>query len=147
MPVIEAPPFTPTSADVEAYTIVKQQFGVCTQSRTFFDDFYKDFTSQSSEIARAFEKTDMRAQKEALRDGLAFLIMYAKGNAHAGRMLDRIGGTHSRARMNIRPQLYPLWVNALVRAVKKAIPTLDRTSETAWRHILQLGVDRIQSYY
>ena len=136
-----------TLAELEEYAIVKRQLNSCYSKPHFFDDFYADFTAQSPEIAAAFAKTDMQAQKDALRKGLSFLIMYAEGSGVAGSKLDRLGGTHSRTGYNIRPQLYAVWIDSLVRTVKKYIPENDWAAEKAWRHILQLGVNRIQSWY
>jgi hemoglobin-like flavoprotein len=139
--------YVPSTADLEAHDIVKKQFGEGSANLSFFDDFYREFTRQSPEIAAAFAKTDMKSQKEALRSGLAFLIMYSAGNSFANDKLDRLGKTHCRTGYNIQPKLYPLWIESLVRTVKKHVPNFDRASETAWRHVLQLGVNRIQSWY
>jgi hemoglobin-like flavoprotein len=137
----------PSAADLQAHAIVKRQFGTCCIKPTFLDDFYAEFTSQSPEIAAAFAKTDMKAQKAALRSGLSFLVMYAEGSTMAASKLDHLGGTHARTAYNIRPQLYPLWIESLIRTVKKHVPEFDRTSEAAWRQVLQLGVNRIKSWY
>ena len=147
MSTVQLPEYVPSPADLEAHAIVKRQFGESTSNPSFFDDFYREFTHQSPEIAAAFAKTDMKSQKEALRSGLSFLIMYASGNSFAVDKLDRLGKTHCRTGYNIKPTLYPIWINSLVRTVKKHVVGFDRTSEAAWRHVLQLGVNRIQSSY
>ena len=147
MSTVQSAKYVPTPADLDAYEIVKKQFGESSANTSFFDDFYREFTSQSPEIAAAFANTEMKSQKEALRNGLAFLIMYSSGNGFAGDKLDRLGKTHARTGYNIAPRLYPLWVESLIRTVKKHIPAFDRASEAAWRHTLQLGVNRIQSWY
>lgn len=147
MPELLSPTFIPTQADLNAHKVVKQQFGEVSVHFGFFDDFYKDFTGQSPEIAAAFAKTDMKAQKIALRKGLAFLIMFAEGDGFAIKTLDKLGQSHSRSQLNISPKLYPLWQEALIRTVRKHALRFDAASELAWRHILQLGVDRIKSAY
>ena len=147
MTELQLPTYTPSPADFTAIKIVKKQFGETSIRPTFFDDFYADFTRQSPEIAAAFAKTDMKAQKEALRSGLSFLLMFAEGNTFASRKLDGIGKSHSRTGLAIRPQLYPLWVGSLIRTVKKHQENFDATSEAAWKRVLQVGVDRITSWY
>ena len=147
MTTVQPTTHVPTSNELESYQLVNSQYGECSSQPKFFDSFYAEFTGKSPEIATAFANTDMQAQKDALRNGLAFLIMYAKGSATAGNKLDRLGGTHARTGYNIRPQLYPIWINALVSTVKKHIPGFDAASEAAWRKVLQLGVNRITSWY
>ncbi|MBI1345918.1 globin [bacterium] len=132
---------------MQNYQIVNRQYGSCSLKPEFFDDFYADFTSQSPEIRAFFAKTDMPAQKQALRSGLAFLIMYAAGKQLAVSKLEHLGKTHSRGGYNIRPELYPLWIGALIRTVKKHTPDFDATSEKAWKSVLQKGVDLITSWY
>ena len=136
-----------SEADLQANQIVNRQYGVCSMKPEFFDDFYADFTSQSPEIRAFFAKTDMPAQKQALRSGLAFLIMYAAGKPMAITKLEQLGKSHSRGGYNIRPDLYPLWMGALIRTVKKHTPDFDATSEKAWKRVLQKGVDQIVSWY
>lgn len=147
MQATQAKELKPPVADLEAYEIVKRQFGICCSHSEFLDDFYRDFTSKSPDIQKAFANTDMRAQKEALKSGLTFLIMYASGNTFAANKLDRLGQTHSRNGYNIRPQLYSIWIDSLLRTVQKHITGFDQVAEQAWRRVLQLGVKRIQSAY
>ena len=137
----------PSAADLEAYELVKRQFGICCSHSEFLGDFYRDFTGTSPDIQKAFANTDMQAQKEALKSGLTFLIMYASGNTFAANKLDRLGQTHSRSGYNIRLQLYSIWIDSLLRTVKKHVSGFDQLAEQAWRRVLQLGVTRIQSSY
>lgn len=137
----------PSAADLAAFEVVNMQFGGCALNPKFFEDFYQDFTSQSAEIRAKFAGTDMKAQKDALRNGLTFLIMFATGKHIAIDKLDRLGKTHARTGYNIRPEMYPLWINALIRTVARHTHEFDTASDKAWRHVLQLGVNRITSWY
>ena len=147
MSTVQVNEWKPSQSDLTAHEIVKRQFGMCCTQQDFFDDFYRDFTRQSPEILAAFAHTDMQQQKGVLQSGLTFLIMFASGSTYAGNKLDRLGQTHSRTGYNIRPQLYPLWVNSLVRTVQKHVVGFDRDAEQAWRRVLELGVNRIRSAY
>lgn len=135
-------------ADPANNAIVKKQFAHCVTKPTFFDDFYAEFTGRSPEIRQMFAKTDMSAQKAALRSGLSFLIMFAEGNsAFAAAKLDRLGQSHRRTQLNVRPELYPLWLQSLIKTVERHLPDFDESSRKAWKEILQLGVDRMVSHY
>lgn len=136
-----------SEADLQAYQLVNQQYGVCTMKPGFFDDFYADFISQSPEIEALFSRVDMSDQKQALRSGLAYLIQFAAGKPTAAQKLEQLGKSHCRSGYNIRPDFYPVWIEALIRTVKKHSGKFDAKSEQAWRLVLQKGVDQIVSWY
>ena len=149
MTAVMTPPKPATSTVNPAdYALVKQQYSHCVISPGFFDDFYKVFTSKSPEIGKMFANTEMTAQKEALRAGLTFLIMFAEGRSNfAAEKLDKIGTTHRKTQLNVRPDMYPMWMSSLITTVKKHTPNFDDTSLKAWTAVLQYGVNRIVSHY
>ena len=61
--------------------------------------------------------------------------------------LDKLGASHRKAQLNVRPDLYPLWMQALISTVRKHVPTFNESSEAAWQAVLQRGVHRIVSHY
>ena len=61
--------------------LVQQSYGACCLSPKFFDDFYAAFLASSSEVAGKFVNTDMTKQKQLLRDGISFMIMFYNGAA------------------------------------------------------------------
>ncbi len=146
MTAVMTPPAT--AVNETQYALVKDEFSRCVISPGFFDDFYREFTGKSPEIRAMFANTEMKAQKEALRAGLMFLIMYAEGkSAFATTKLDKIGATHRKTQLNVRPDLYPLWMQSLISTVSKHVPTFDPKSRAAWTAVLQHGVNRIVSHY
>lgn len=148
MSVATAPTKPSSTVNPAAYALVKDHYGKCVISRGFFDDFYAVFTAKSPEIRQMFAHTEMSAQKDALRAGLTFLIMFAEGrSAFAADKLDKIGGTHKKSSLNIRPELYPLWMQSLLETVRKHIPGFDDAALKAWTAVLQHGVNRITSHY
>lgn len=124
---------------------VMQSYGRCCASPAFFDAFYQNFFNSSPAIATKFEKTDMKAQKQLLRAGILNLVLYARGMSDA--KLRALGQTHSRTGFDIRPEMYDLWIDALMITIRQH--DLDATSEdlTAWRDVLNRGVNVIKSFY
>jgi hemoglobin-like flavoprotein len=148
MTAVLNPPKAAPSITAADYALVKEQYGKCILCPTFFDDFYKVFTSKSPEINRLFANTEMSEQKHALRAGLTFLIMFAEGQAaFAADKLDKIGSTHKKTKLNIRPDMYPMWIQSLVATVKKHVPEFNDVALKAWTAVLQHGVNRIVSHY
>lgn len=141
-------PAVTSTIDPRHYAQVKDEYSRCLIKPTFFDDFYKEFTSKSPEIGKMFANTEMVAQKEALRAGLTFLIMYAEGKSpFATEKLDKLGASHKKSRINVRPDMYPMWMQSLIATVRKHVPTFNDASSKAWQAVLQHGVNRIVSHY
>ena len=124
---------------------VMQSYGRCCASTSFFDSFYQNFLGTSPVIASKFEKTDMKAQKQLLRAGILNLVLYARGMSDA--KLRALGESHSRTGFDIRPEMYDLWIDALMLTIRQH--DLEATSEdlTAWREVLTKGVNVIKSFY
>lgn len=124
---------------------VMQNYGCCCASQSFFDTFYQHFLASSPAVRDRFVKTDMTAQKHLLRAGILNLVLYARGMS--GTKLRALGQSHSREGFDIRPELYDLWVDSLLLAVRQHDPEVDLEDLAAWREVLGKGINVIKSYY
>ena len=124
---------------------VMQSYGRCCACTDFFDTFYQNFLSCSPEIAAKFEKTDMKAQKQLLRAGILNLVLFARGMSDA--KLRALAESHSRENLDIRPQLYDLWIDALIRTIRTHDRELTNEDVLAWQEVLNKGVSVIKSGY
>ncbi|MBD9416891.1 globin [Pseudomonas sp. PDM16] len=130
---------------MNATNLVMQSYGRCCVSPTFFDDFYQHFLASSLQVREKFATTDMTAQKTLLRQGILNLVMYARGMPDT--KLKALGESHSRMRLDIRPELYDLWQAALLRTISEHDSEYNEEVRTAWRDVLQKGINVIKSYY
>ncbi len=118
------------------------------QSRSdFADAFYDHLASQSAEIGPMFAETDMVKQNELLRLGIMNLIEFAGGSPSAHEELLRLGEIHDRTHFDVRPDLYPLWVNALLETVRETDAECTAELEAAWRRVVAPGIELIVSMY
>ena len=124
---------------------VMQSYGRCCASTSFFDSFYQNFLGTSPVIASKFEKTDMKAQKQLLRAGILNLVLYARGMPDS--KLRAIGQSHSREGFDIRPELYDLWLDSLLLAVREHDGEAGAEDLAAWREVLGKGIALIKSFY
>jgi hypothetical protein len=76
-----------------------------------------------------------------------FFVMLASGESERIIHLERLAKLHSRAEMDIKPELYDLWLDQLVQAVKEFDLMFAPETETAWRHVLQPGIEFMKSRY
>lgn len=102
--------------------------------------FYEILLKADSRIADLFKSTDFKRQKELLIHAVVMLIDYYDGKPLGEMSIKRLGELHSRKRMNITPDLYPIWVDAMVAALKKLDPEFSPDLERQWREVIRKGI-------
>jgi hemoglobin-like flavoprotein len=118
----------------------------CSRRPEFLHRFYTLFLASSDTVAKKFEHTDLRKQARMLKTSL-YIMMLASGETERKIHLERLANLHSRAELDITPELYDLWFDRLVQAVKEFDAMFDPEIETAWRRVLQPGIEFMTSRY
>ncbi|GAC1034640.1 globin [Pseudomonas sp. No.21] len=124
---------------------VMQSYGRCCANPDFFDAFYRRFLDSSPQIRAKFTETDMPAQKALLRQGILNLVMFARGMPDT--KLRALGATHSREGFDIRPEMYDLWVESLLLTIAEHDKEHSNEVRSAWREVLNKGIEVIKSFY
>lgn len=125
--------------------IVMQSYGRCCAQSSFFDAFYNAFLASSPEVKAMFGHSNMAAQKLLLRQGIMNIVLYSRGMPDT--KLKSLGCSHSRQGFNIRPELYQLWVDALLTTVEQHDHLATADTLAAWRTVVQQGIDVIAQEY
>jgi hemoglobin-like flavoprotein len=112
----------------------------CEQGPEIFDTFYASLADHVPGIGAMFAKTDMQRQNQLVRAGIGTLIDYACGDVAAEVELARLGTLHDRQRLNVSPEMYAGWVNALMEMVVEYDPQRTDTIEAGWRELLAPGI-------
>ncbi|HTN75627.1 MAG TPA: globin, partial [Pirellulaceae bacterium] len=94
-----------------------------------------------------FTNTDMAKQKQLLREGITFMIMFNDGGAMAEQKIRGLGASHSEQRMNIDPALYSFWLDALLTTIAKHDKNFSPELDKAWRRVLGKGIEMMRSMY
>lgn len=118
----------------------------CSSKPDFLRRFYTLFLASSDVVARKFERTDLRKQARLLKTSL-YIMMLASDASERVSHLERLARRHSGAELDIKPELYDLWLDRLVQTVKEFDPMFDAQTETAWRRVLQPGIEFMKSRY
>jgi hemoglobin-like flavoprotein len=119
----------------------------CLADGGFLDRFYELFVESSPEIAEKFRETDFERQKQALSSSLYVMVMALERQAPALAYLERIARRHGRQDLDIRPGLYAVWLDCLVRAAKEYDPLFSKETEQLWRESMQFGIEFMQARY
>jgi hypothetical protein len=132
---------------VVARSIVRPSFHRCSEhGNDFFDKFYATLANRAP-VGALFANTNMRTQNTLVRDGIDHLIAFAEGREGSRAELERLGQRHSRHELDVSPELYAAWVEALVIAVAEYDSLHNPDLDVAWRHVVAKGIDVMISYY
>jgi len=119
----------------------------CTSHPAFLDQFYDYFINASPEIAEKFAHTDIENQKHVLHLSLYTLLMELQGNPEADDYLKHIAERHSHNDLDIKPELYTIWLDCLLKTARIFDPEFTDEVEQAWQHVLQKGIDFMIAHY
>jgi hemoglobin-like flavoprotein len=124
-------------------------FARCRASAGFFEDFYTRFIDSSDEVRAKFANTDMQKQIRMLEDSLLVVAVAVQGEegSPARSDLPRIAARHSRKDLDIRPELYDLFLERLIDTVRAHDPRFTSAIEAAWRQTMAVGVDYMRARY
>lgn len=125
--------------------IVFQSYGRCCNNESFFIDFYDRFMGSSEEIRVMFKDTDMPAQRHLLRNGIMQLVLHSRGMPDT--KLRALGKSHSRSGYGIRPDMYGLWLEALLGTLRQHDPEFSDDTALAWRRAIEPGIELIRGAY
>lgn len=125
--------------------VIDSYHRACTPA--FAEKFYSIFLDADPRIRPLFKNTDFVKQKGLLLHGMFVLLQYADGKAVGEMAVKRLGELHSRRKMNITPDMYPIWVDCLIKALAENDPNFSPGLEAQWRRALQKGIDIMMTKY
>jgi hypothetical protein len=130
--------------DLDAATASYQR---CRARDGFIETFYAHFLEKSREVVDKFRGTDFARQRLMLRESLLAMLLFNLGSADARAELERLGERHSRRGVNIPPNLYELWLDALCEAVEEHDPRFTAQLGEQWRAAMRPGIELIVANY
>lgn len=131
----------------ENLNLVIDSYHRCRDDDTFFDAFYDFFLDKSPEVVEKFAHTNFVVQKRMLRESLLVMLLFNLDTKESIDEVDRLGRRHSCSQLDIKPELYALWLDALCQTVAMYDPEYTPELEGLWRAAMQKGIDRIISLY
>lgn len=133
--------------DAQDAELFNDSLGRCLRTPEFLNRFYELFLASSDEVTRKFAHTDFRVQVRMLKGSLYLMMLASSGSSEMLSDLERVAKLHSRTEMDIRPELYDLWLDCLVQAVQQFDPLFDEGVERVWRLGLEPGIAFMKSRY
>ena len=109
--------------------------------------FYEIFLMSSDEVADKFRNTDMATQERVLMASFYLMMLGHDGQVDGKAHYERLATLHDRAHLDIRPELYDLWLDCLVEAVAEFDPEFSDPVEKAWREMMAPGIRFMKTGY
>lgn len=131
---------------------VKKSYGRCMITRqtkeVFFTTFYDKFLNSHDSIREMFRNTEFEKQTTMLKNAISMAILFAEKQDDLARdFLTKIRNSHSRARRDVKPEYYTLWLDSLMETFRECDPHFSVQLEASWREMLQVTIDYIVEGY
>ncbi|MCC7429723.1 globin [bacterium] len=133
-----------TSREVE---LLNDSFERCKGNPGFLDSFYKLFLASSGEAAEKFKNTDFLKQKRMLKASLFMMFLAASEVKEGYEQLEKIAESHSKRHLDIKPELYKVWLECLIQTVKVFDLDFNAEIEQIWRKAMEKGIDFMIANY
>lgn len=119
--------------------IIGKGVGITDRGRLFFCRFYENFLASSDRVRAKFSATDMERQQQVLQKGLYQLITFYLTKTDS-QFLREVARAHDEDHFSIAPDLYDLWLEALLSTVEEMDPEYNRDLALAWRIVMAPGI-------
>ena len=120
----------------------------CNADPGFLDRFYDRFLRSSPKVREKFLGTDFVRQKRMLQASLQLLLVAAQDDGKRPTpYLDEVAARHSASQMAIGAELYDLWLDSLLAAVREVDPAWSAEVEHAWESVMTVGIAYLVSRY
>jgi len=129
-----------------------QRFGAslerCTEHPDFLDLFYELFLASSEKVREKFAMTDFVKQKGMLKASFALMLRAARQDpGDPPDFLDPLAQRHGASQMGVGGELYDLWLDSLLAAVKACDPQCAPEVILAWERAMGIGIAYLCTRY
>src|SRR5262249_4654530 len=112
----------------------------------FLERFYQLFVSSSPEVKEKFKRTNFHRQRRMLKSSLYMMVFAAEGKPEGFVHMERIAKQHGKQDLDVKPEMYDLWMNSLIQAVKEFDRGFNADTEQAWKHMLGQGIEFMKTH-
>jgi hemoglobin-like flavoprotein len=143
--------YVATLGDPASVETFRESVKRCLARTEFMKDFYDFFLASSDEVREKFRNTDLEKQRQMVADSLYLMAVAGQSPGREGSIawaeMSRLAQRHAQSNRDIRPALYDLWLDCLLRAVRQHDPEYSPAVEAAWRDTLRPGIEFMQQRY
>jgi len=114
--------------------------------QSFFAAFYDNFINASPEVAEQFSATALDHQAKMMEKSFyGLFVFYATQNAND--YLEKIAFQHSAHHLGVKPALFDLWLDNLMKTVEDFDTECTAEVILSWRVVLSPGITYMKHKY
>ena len=107
-------------------------------SGRFMDVFYDGFVASSIDVEKIFKDTDMERLKRKLKSSLHMMTMLVDDAPGTEMYIGHLARVHDR--YSIPPEMFNVWMDLLIEAVRECDSEFDDSVEAIWRDVIGEGI-------
>jgi hemoglobin-like flavoprotein len=120
----------------------------CTANPEFLDLFYDTFLASSPKVREKFANTDFIKQKRMLHASFNLMLRAAQNEGSGPpAYLEDLAQRHGARQLAIGAELYDLWLDSLLAAVRVHDPDCSPDIEKAWEKVMGIGISYLCNRY
>lgn len=142
-------PGPPAVNDVapESIETARASYKRCCQAPDFFVSFYRNLFARAPHMEPRFAKTNFTRQHKLLQHAIGLLLSFPTQPSAEPTILTRVADRHGSRDLDILPEWYPDFVEALVLTASEHDPEFSQDIEAAWRAAVAPGIAYMQARY
>jgi hemoglobin-like flavoprotein len=130
----------------DAVAVAKASYARCLGRPDFLLAFYRHFFRACPAVEPLFAGIDIVRQAKLLQHALGLLLAFPADSVQEPTVLTRLAIKHGPDGMNIDPDWYPPFVEALVESAAEHDPEFTPAIAEAWRQAVRPGITYMQWY-
>ena len=128
-------------------SLAKESLRRCLERPGFLERFYELFMDSSPVVYGKLKHMNMAHQMIMVKSSLHIMMAMASGGLQQQKALQELAELHSRRQKDVQPELYDLWLDAMIKAASESDPHFNTQIEEAWRIALMPGIEFMKSRY
>ena len=126
------------SISEEDFVVFHESLDRASSSGNLMDVFYYGFIASSIDVEKIFKDTDMDRLKRKLKSSLHMMTMLVDNEPGTEMYLGHLARVHDR--YSIPPEMFNVWMDLLIEAVRVCDEEFDDKTETVWREVIGRGI-------
>ena len=119
----------------------------CCQAPDFVACFYRNLFAAAPHAEARFANTDFERQHKLLQHAIGLLLSFPTQTATEPTILRRVADRHKRDDLDVPPDWYPDFVDALIQTVAEHDDRYSDDIAEAWRSTVSPGIEYMKAQY
>jgi hemoglobin-like flavoprotein len=140
-------PNLPDAVPAAIVQTARASYQRCCQAADFAACFYRNLFMVAPHTEARFANTDFNRQHKLLQHAIGLLLSFPAQPATEPTILRRVADRHKAADLDVPPDWYPDFVDALIQTVSEHDDQYSDDIAAAWRTTVAPGIEYMKAQY